>query len=239
MLWSTPATCQVWVSAWRSKLEFLPARLHQYNPGLNTKIKGQQVKAATHTRHRRAGDQHLSKRFRNYSPAGPRDLTRAALTLTLAILFNQIIQRCRRCCPDPHLDRKMVFGFGRRKDPEPRPEDPLPPVLPPEAPGNESFYLNRVLKESQAVLDADLSGFELVTSKDGWNVHSKPVKGTKVGAVQCAHQLTCPWQAPWDEVDMRLFCCCFQLLAVRENNLELKACRLCCMVVSKGNCLHV
>ncbi|PSC67129.1 endonuclease Exonuclease phosphatase [Micractinium conductrix] len=69
------------------------------------------------------------------------------------------------------------------------PPDPLPPLLPPEAPpANAAPYLKRVLAESRAVLDADLSSFELVEERRGggsncgtagYSVFRRPVCGGK------------------------------------------------------------
>ena len=78
----------------------------------------------------------------------------------------------------------MVFGFGRKQKPATNPSQPLPPVSPPEAPGNGGLFLHNIFKESRGALDAP--GFELLTTNldQKWTVHSKAVQGSKVSDMQ-------------------------------------------------------
>ncbi|GAB4824195.1 hypothetical protein N2152v2_011241 [Parachlorella kessleri] len=86
----------------------------------------------------------------------------------------------------------MVFGFGRTPKPAINPSQPLPPVLPPEAPGNGRLFLHKILEESRGALDAP--GFELLTTNldQKWTVHSKAVQGSKLTLVRLEAEVPMP-----------------------------------------------
>ena len=100
--------------------------------------------------------------------------------------------RSSSCLLQHNQKRNMTWWPPFR--PRQPPPDPLPPLLPPEAPpANAAPYLKRVLAESRAVLDADLSSFELVEERRGggsncgtagYSVFRRPVCGGK-GVSEC------------------------------------------------------
>ena len=107
------------------------------------------------------------------------------------------------------------FGGGPQQPRAAEALPPLPPVLPPEpaaSNGGSRGYLGKVLGEGRAMLDADASGFEQITARDGWAVQRKPVMGTKVLRPGDACYCTC--LAPWPplgvplQLVVSLGCCC-------------------------------